>query len=113
MFSGQVEETLHVGQLGWSGTSPAAKNRSRMRLIEYLCKIQTKVIKISRNVTCARQSKTNVGQELKLNSVMFHTSSQFDDYFNGSFFNSTPKKLKKHAKNAEGRLHGRCIKAGM
>ena len=59
-----------------------------MRLIEYLCRIQTKDIKISRNVTCARQSKTNVGQQMKQNSAIIQTSSQFDDYFNGSFLTS-------------------------
>ena len=83
-------------------TSPATKNRSRIRLIEYLCKIQTKVIKISRIVTCARQSKTNVGQQITENSVMIQTRSPFDDYFNGSFFTSTPKRLNKPCKECWG-----------
>ena len=103
-WGGQEQDKVTLINMGRSKDyiSPATKNRSRIRLIEYLCQIQTKVIKISKNVTCARQSKTNVGQELKLNSVMFHTSSQFDDYFNGSFFTSTPKRLKKPCKECWG-----------
>ena len=102
---GQLQDRVTLINMGRSKDyiSPATKERSKLRLIAYLCKVQTKIIKISRHVKCTRQSRINLGQEIKENSVISQTSSQLNDSFNSSFVTSTPKRLKNPHKECWGK----------